>query len=164
MPELPTILCASDLSEASQTAFRFATALARDYGAKVVVLYVYPPPLNHAEAVDRARDPNFEAHLIETLRAQTPEHWGTVVEFRVVEGTPAEEIVKAARDCNLVVIGTHGRSGLRRVLMGSVAEEVLRKAPCPVLTVRAGLAPPPASPPAATTTTITSGNELGVGD
>ncbi len=164
MPELPTIVCASDLSEASQTAFRFAAALARDYGAKVVVLYVYPPPFNEAEAVDRARDPHFEASLIETLRSHTPAHPGTVVEFRVVPGTPAAEIVRVAREsqCNMLVIGTHGRSGLRRALLGSVAEEVLRNAPCPVLTVRAGIPPPPTTSTSAATTN--NGNELGGGD
>jgi nucleotide-binding universal stress UspA family protein len=61
------------------------------------------------------------------------------VRYLLVEGNPAAEILSAAREgnCDLIVMGTHGRTGLNRLLMGSVAEEVVRKAPCPVLTVRA---------------------------
>jgi hypothetical protein len=61
------------------------------------------------------------------------------VEYRLVEGEPVREILRAAREtaCDLIVTGTHGRSGLDRLLMGSVAEQLLRKAPCPVLTVKA---------------------------
>jgi nucleotide-binding universal stress UspA family protein len=63
------------------------------------------------------------------------------VEPAVREGDPAAEIVRAAEElpCSLTVIGTHGRTGLGRLLMGSVAEAVLRRAPCPVLTIRAAL-------------------------
>src|SRR5262249_59188485 len=60
------------------------------------------------------------------------------VEYLVREGDPVAEILRAARarDCDLIVMGTHGRTGLRRLLLGSVAEGVMRKAPCPVLTAR----------------------------
>ena len=63
---------------------------------------------------------------------------GIRVEAKLLEGVPAEQIVCMARrrDSDLIVIGTHGRTGLGRLLMGSVADRVLRFAPCPVLTVR----------------------------
>lgn len=163
MLQMQTILCPTDLSESSFAAFRLACALARDYGAKIIVLYVYPTPADGADMVDRARDTHFEEDILETIRAKIPTHLGVVVDFRVAEGPPAEVINSAARECDLVVIGTHGRGGLRRVLMGSVAEQVLRKAPCPVMTVRPETHVPAQSQP----TTVTTANEnveLGVGD
>ena len=64
---------------------------------------------------------------------------GMEVEYRVAEGEPAAEVIRQARllGANLIVMGTHGRTGLGRLLMGSVAEAVLRRAPCPVLTLKA---------------------------
>jgi len=163
MLKMRTILCPTDLSDSSFAAFRLACALARDYGAKIIVLYVYPTPADGADMVDRARDTHFEEDLVDTIRAKTPEHLGVVVDFRVAEGSPAEVILSVARECDLVVIGTHGRRGLRRVLMGSVAEQALREAPCPVMTVRPEMHIPAESLPA-TTTAATENVELGVGD
>jgi nucleotide-binding universal stress UspA family protein len=62
----------------------------------------------------------------------------TGIEYLLADGIPAEEIVKVASDrgCDLIVMGTHGRTGVGRLLLGSVAEEVMRKAPCPVLTLK----------------------------
>jgi nucleotide-binding universal stress UspA family protein len=72
------------------------------------------------------------------------------VEHRLEEGDPATEILRTARDCgcDLIVMGTHGRRGLSRLLTGSVAEQVMRKAPCPVVTVKTPF--PEASPVPAT--------------
>jgi nucleotide-binding universal stress UspA family protein len=66
------------------------------------------------------------------------------MEYHLEAGDPATEILRVAREvpCDLIVLGTHGRTGLTRLVLGSVAEEVLRKAPCSVLTVKA---PPPAA-------------------
>jgi nucleotide-binding universal stress UspA family protein len=74
-----------------------------------------------------------------------------LVERRLEEGDPIGEILRAAAEvpCDLIVMGTHGRTGLARLLMGSVAEEVVRKAPCPVVTVKTPFpvaTPTPASP------------------
>ena len=65
-----------------------------------------------------------------------PEDPRVKFEHKLADGEPAEQIVKAAAGMDLIVLGTHGTTGLARLLMGSVAETVLRKAPCPVLTVR----------------------------
>ena len=135
-----TILHPTDFSDRSDAAFHLACALARDYRARVVVLHVVPPPLNWAEEVarrppDSYRDQLWHEYL---LRRQAPDP-STPLEYRLEEGDPAEEILRVAEDtgCDLVVMGTHGRGGLRRLLMGSVAERVLRNAPRPVLTVTA---------------------------
>jgi nucleotide-binding universal stress UspA family protein len=136
MLEMRTILCPTDLSEPALAAFRMACALARDRGARVVVLHAYPTPANRADALDRARDPNFEADLVETLRAHAGQHLGVVVDYRVEEGDPVECILRSARGCDVLVMGTHGWTGIRRAMLGSVTEEVLRKAPCPVVAVR----------------------------
>jgi nucleotide-binding universal stress UspA family protein len=133
------ILHPTDFSSYSDHAFELACALARDYGARLVVLHVVaPPPVVFTEG-EVPPDPEFvrkdaEKHL-EQLRAPDPEQR---FERRLAEGQPVEEILKAIEDldADLVVLGTHGRTGLKRLLMGSVAEQVLRKAPCPVLTVK----------------------------
>jgi nucleotide-binding universal stress UspA family protein len=143
MPSIRTILHPTDLSANSQPAFHMACSLARDYGAELVVLYVYPPPVNGAEAVDRARDNEFAEDLREKLHELVPSERGVVIDYRVAEGSaPAEAILDLAKNCDLVVMGSHGRTGLRRMLMGSVAETVLRGAECPVITVRAGMKTP----------------------
>ncbi len=86
-------------------------------------------------------DHNSIREALEALRVP-----GVEVEYRLMEGEPGTTIVQAAREtgCDLIVMGTHGRGLLLRVLLGSVAEDVLRRAPCPVMTVKA-TAPIPAS-------------------
>jgi universal stress protein A len=142
MPVIHTILHPTDLSENSKNAFHLACALARDYGAELVVLNVFPPPLSGAEAVDRRRPDGIEEALMEKLRDWTAEEQSIQVEHRVEEGDAAKLILDTARTCDLVVMGTHGRTGLRRALLGSVAEKVLREARCPVVTVRSNVSVP----------------------
>jgi nucleotide-binding universal stress UspA family protein len=136
MPVIHSILHPTDLSETSQAAFRLACALARDYGAELIVLHVYPPPVNQAEAVDRGRDGDFENALWGKLRELAPDDKTVPVDHRLVQGDPAEVILNAARKCDLIVMGTHGRGLLRRAILGSVAEKVVREASCPVATIR----------------------------
>jgi universal stress protein A len=137
MMPIHTILCPSDFSDLSLGAFHLACSLARTHGSRVVVLHVYPPPLNHAEAIARDQPDGYEDSLwseIEKIKSDDP---SVPVEYGVIDGFAADEIVRSAREnaADLIVMGTHGRSGLRRALMGSVAEKVLRHAPCSVLTV-----------------------------
>jgi nucleotide-binding universal stress UspA family protein len=135
-----TILHPTDFSDRSGYAFWLACALARDYGARLIALHVWAAPtVVYAEGVI---PPNWEdlatAAQEQLDRLQVPE--GNVrAERRLEEGDAAEEILRVAQESNadLIVMGTHGRTGLGRLLMGSVAEEVVRKAPCPVLTVKA---------------------------
>lgn len=141
MLPIHAILHPTDFSERAGAAFRMACALARDHGARLVVLHVYPPPLSHGEVVARRQPNGFHEELWSALRRVQPREPGLNVEHWLIEGHAAAEILRAAAEhgCDLIVMGTHGRAGVARLLMGSVAEKVLRKAPCPVLTVKTPL-------------------------
>jgi universal stress protein A len=132
------ILHPTDFSERSGNAFRLACALARDHGAPLLVLHVQAPAVIYGEGLMAAVPPGYIEGLraqLEGVHAHDPR---VVLEHKLVEGDPAGEILRVAREtgCDLIVLGTHGRTGLRRLLMGSVAEEVVRKSSCPVLTVK----------------------------
>jgi nucleotide-binding universal stress UspA family protein len=135
-----TILHPTDFSGPSEIAFRMACALARDCGARLVVLHVAEFPANVYPEATRHDDPALRHPAlwakVRRLRPPSPE---VPVEHRLADGDAAEEVLRAARETgsDLVVMGTHGRTGLRHLLMGSVAERVVRQAPCPVLTVKA---------------------------
>jgi nucleotide-binding universal stress UspA family protein len=145
MKPVQTILHPTDFSERSGHAFRYACLLARDLGARLVVLHVLAPPpaafagelMSYVPPSDKTQD-----ELWGKLHQVVAEEPGVEVEHFLEEGMPAEVILRVAETtpCDLIVMGTHGRTGLGRVLMGSVAEEVVRKAPCPVLTLKMPLA------------------------
>ena len=133
------ILCPTDFSDSARPAFDLACALARDYRAALVVMHVAPPtpafaPDGIAIPVPVEGPDELRARLVQ-LHPVDP---GMEVEYHVAEGDAGEQLLKAARDtkADVIVMGTHGKSGLTRLLMGSVAESVMRHAPCPVLTVR----------------------------
>jgi nucleotide-binding universal stress UspA family protein len=149
MLPIHTILHPTDFSPQSECAFQVACALARDYGARLVLLHVKPLDIVYGEGYVLPPDPEpVRQELREQLERVRPAD-PTVSVWRILqEGDPATEILRTAEEtrCALLVMGTHGRTGLGRLLMGSVAEVVLRKAPCPVLTVKApvpGVAPVP---------------------
>jgi nucleotide-binding universal stress UspA family protein len=140
MSKIETILHPTDFSANSDCAFRLAGSLARDLGARLILLHVQPAAFSVAEQgvpVPVAPIGDRDA-LWSKLKAQRAKDPAVTVEYQLRLGDVAEEIVRFAEDpgCNLIVIGTHGRTGLGRLLMGSVAEQVLRRAPCPVLTVK----------------------------
>jgi nucleotide-binding universal stress UspA family protein len=138
-----TILHPTDFSERSAAAFRLACSLARDHGATLIVLHVASPDVYLADGMYIPLPPGHRLDLKRRLEALRPEGGDVRIEYRLVEGGPAPEILRVAAEepCDLVVMGTHGRTGLGRLLMGSVAELVVRKAPCPVLTVKEPFAP-----------------------
>ena len=129
------VLHPTDFSEASLAACEKAVDLARQCGAKLTVLHVYANPLM-AEGFAYVPDPRpeLERMLGDVANEELP--IAVARELRV--GAPAETIVEFAREhnCDLIVMGTHGRTGLSHLLMGSVAENVVRHAPCPVMVVR----------------------------
>jgi nucleotide-binding universal stress UspA family protein len=138
MVPIKTILHPTDFSEPSDIAFRLACSLARDHGGRVVVLHVIPSAgVVHGERVLPPRAFEHE-ELRDKLYAVKPPAPRVPVEYQLAEGDPVAEIVGVAREvpCDLIVMGTHGRTGLSRFIMGSVAEGVVRKAPCPVLTAK----------------------------
>jgi nucleotide-binding universal stress UspA family protein len=140
MTRIKTILHPTDFSRNANYAFRLACALARDYGAKLMLLYVRPlPVVPPTEIVTLPAEPaEYHDVMREKLEGLRAEDYGVAVERYRLVGDEAEEIIRLAENtgCDLIVMGTHGRSGLSRLLMGSVAEMVVRKAPCPVLTVK----------------------------
>jgi nucleotide-binding universal stress UspA family protein len=144
MLPINNILVPTDFSERALGAFHLAAALARDHRAALTVLHVREmPALPFAEfgAVPPVDLPTRE-ELLEKLSSFEPADESIHVEFVVADGEPGEEIVRVAqeRHCDLIVMGTHGRTGLGRLLLGSVAERVMRRAPCPVLTLKAHVA------------------------
>jgi nucleotide-binding universal stress UspA family protein len=140
MLPIKTILHPTDFSEPSDSAFRLACGLARDHGSRLVVLHVVPPPQSHGEEVARRQGAGYHHDLWEMLERVRPEDAAVAVERRLEDGLPAETILRVAREekADLIVLGTQGRTGLSRLVLGSVAEHVVRHAPCPVLTTNAG--------------------------
>jgi len=137
MQPINRILLATDFSEDSSHALEYAKEIARRFGAQLIVLHAdemlaVVPGSNLAEQ----RRSTAQAALDRTIKDLESKDLSAVSVLR--PGVPADEIVKMANDriVDLIVMGTHGRTGLESLLMGSVAEHVVRRAPCPVLTVR----------------------------
>jgi nucleotide-binding universal stress UspA family protein len=148
MLPLRLILHPTDFSPHSEAAAKLAFALARDYGARVLALHVVEPiVVGGAEGIAIPDSGAYEAEMRARLAEVRPSRTEVLVEHRLLLGSVAEEILRVAKEsqCGVIVLGTHGRTGLGRLLLGSVAEQVVRKAPCPVLTVKA---PPRAAAPA----------------
>ena len=151
MSPIQTILHPTDFSESSQYAFQTACSLAKDHQAVLILFHVVPPivaPL----LLEAAPNPRVSADSQECLKRwhfvwPEPQDPTVRVEHRVAEGEAPQEILRVAKTlkCDLIVMGTHGRTGLDRLLTGSVAEDVLRKSVCPVLVVRLprNATPPP---------------------
>jgi nucleotide-binding universal stress UspA family protein len=134
------IVFPTDFSSLSDAALAHATALARESQARLLIVHVQEPPLAYAggEMYYGVPEPD-TAEITRMLEAVVPTSSDVPYEHHLLTGDPAEGIVRLAAEQNadLIVMGTHGRTGLRRLLMGSVAEAVVRKAPCPVLTFKA---------------------------
>ena len=143
-PQFKNILVATDFSPASDHALEYARALARTFGGSMHVLHVVPDPVL-ASAWSEAYAYDLTA-LGERLRGEAERQLANCVRpildvavtTEAVIGSPADGIAFAAADrgADLIVMGTHGRRGFSHLVMGSVAERVVRTAPCPVLTVR----------------------------
>jgi len=144
MAEFKKILCAVDFSDQSPKLADYAKTLARCTGAKLLCVYVAPslsqyvgfhvPPSSIESFVGEivaGADTSMQTYL-ETHFA------GADAEGKVLVGYPAEEILNMAEDENvdLIIMGTHGRTGIDRILFGSVAEKVVKSSTCPVLTIR----------------------------
>src|SRR5574341_1130723 len=129
------ILFPTDFSDAARLAGTTAVDLAHQFGARLHVLHVVPPVTDPTPA-----PANLRAVAAELDRGLSPV---TVI----TSGLPARQIVAYARKnaIDLLVMGTHGRTGVTRALLGSVSEAVVRQAPCRVLTVPASVAAPPAA-------------------
>jgi nucleotide-binding universal stress UspA family protein len=134
-----SILVPTDFSATSEAALQYATEMALTLSARLYLMHVPGKTGEHFEA--NFPHGQFEAAARKGLSSfLTPEQIERLrPEYAVRVGTPAEEIVRYADFCDvdLIIMGTHGRTGVAHALMGSVAEQVVRAAPCPVLLVRA---------------------------
>lgn len=149
MLTLTRILCPTDFSDVSTKAEAYATALARRYNARLHLLHVDPP----TPIMSPYGEMPVDIRLFEEQRDQAEKDLATARERARAAGVPAEasirgghparEILAVADEfhADLVVIGTHGRGGVEHLLLGSVAEKVMRKAPCPVMVVPAATGP-----------------------
>jgi nucleotide-binding universal stress UspA family protein len=140
-----SILFATDFSPSSEHAFQYALSLARKFQSRLGIIHVINEPVDlrgfyvphisfdqlEAEIEQGARK------LMENFCARHVSDYPGVETF-VVPGLPYDEIIKKAQemDADLIVVGTHGRTGLDHVLFGSTAEKVVRKSPVPVMTIR----------------------------
>lgn len=138
MLPIRTILHPTDFTDQSRPAFHLACSLARDLGAELVVCHVAPPPAAGVINGVMVDAPNDELQAWADLVRVKPDDPRVRVTHRLLTGDPAAEILRLAGEvkAGLVVLGTHGRGALGRLLMGSVAEAVVRNAPCPVVTVK----------------------------
>ena len=135
------ILVPTDFSTTGRTALEMATSLARDRGATLLIMHVEEPPMAYGggEFYYGTEEPNRE-ELRRMLDEVLPSDASVACEHHLLVGPLAETIVELAENENveMIVMATHGRTGLTRLLMGSVAEQVVRKAKCPVLIVKVG--------------------------
>jgi len=142
-----TILAPTDLSPASEAAVRYACCLAAALGASVHVMHVLEDPFNAATGVDifmplpadyfTAVEEGARERLLASLSAEEQRQARVVMTTQF--GFPPQEILKRLHEephIDLVVMATHGRGGVSRLVMGSVADKIIRSAPCPVLTMR----------------------------
>jgi nucleotide-binding universal stress UspA family protein len=142
--EVQTILVPLDFSDNSKVVLEWAAHLAREHESKVVLFHAYHLPVEFQQLEGAYLPPDFWANVKaeaqqslgrfeEQLRAD-----GLTVRSVVREGYAATAIVDEAteQEVDLIVIGSHGLSGLKHLLLGSIAERVVQKAPCPVLTVK----------------------------
>src|SRR3954453_10801157 len=142
MLDIRQILCPIDYSEASARALEQAVMIARWFEARVTVLHVSAPPRAVARMATTAAavltaEPSFAAAALTGFVNAVP-HSGVAAEELVLEDLDAEGRIldtAASLPADMIVIGTHGRTGLGWLMIGSVTDHVLRRAPCPVLTV-----------------------------
>lgn len=135
MTQIKRILCPVDFSETSEKAFRVADGLAQRLQAELVLLHAFDIPATiDIPGQEHPADTELPARL-NAIRSSSLD----VALDRVLHAGPPGDVIcwlAQERGCDLIVMGTHGRTGVVRLLLGSVAEHVLRHARCPVLTVR----------------------------
>ena len=150
--QLKTILVPFDFSDYAEHAFAWAAGIAKDWNATIILLHalspipsVAPPDAMSLGALSQVDIPKMEAEMIaDTLQrlknvAEQQTAVSGQIEPKVIMSDPFWGICRTAEDehCDLIIMGSHGRTGLSHVFLGSVAERVVRHAVCPVLVVRA---------------------------
>ena len=147
MKDFKTILFATDFSESSDYAFQYAYALARKFEARLLLMHVINEPVDlRGFYVPHISFEKLEEEIEEGAKKMMEKFCRTHIrdfdnyETLIVPGIPYDEVIKKATEnsADLIVLGTHGRTGLDHVLFGSTAEKIVRKSPVPVMTIRIG--------------------------
>jgi len=145
MLSIRRILFPTDFSEPAEYAWQYALTFAQEFEAEVHLLHVVAPPPRLTEAYTVTFDPEgtVQALMVEAStsldgQVEAAKSRGLIFRREVRAGVDYREIIDYATkyDIDLIVMATHGRTGLAHVLLGSVAEKIVRKAPCPVLTIK----------------------------
>jgi nucleotide-binding universal stress UspA family protein len=146
MVEIKKILVPTDFSETSRYAFQYAIEFAKSFGAELEIVHViFDESQIVAFYLPQVTFQNLDQELEESAKKQMeqfidayPELKSIPHNVKLLKGTAFIEIINEAKEykADLIIIGTHGRTGLEHVLFGSTAEKVVRKAPCPVLTIK----------------------------
>ena len=147
-PVVERILVPTDFSECATAALEYALKIAGPLGAKIDLMHVWEAPIySGADSVVVRDEAGEHLTLLEYVRRQAEESLrryvagyharGLTVEAKLVAGDPLHVLERASHEHDLLVIGTHGRRAIARLLLGSLAERVLHVAACPVLIVRA---------------------------
>lgn len=145
MKDFTTILVAVDFSESSNNAFKLALNMANKYSAKLILLHVINEPVDlrgfYVPHISFEKlEEEIEQGAKKLMESFCRQHLGNYENYEtvIVPGLPYEKIIQQAQEltADLIILGTHGRTGLDHVLFGSTAEKVVRKSPLPVLTVR----------------------------
>jgi nucleotide-binding universal stress UspA family protein len=140
-----TILFATDFSESSEHAFRYALSLACKFESRLGIIHVINEPVDlrgfyvphiSFDKLEEEIEQGAKKMMDRFCRAHARDY--AKIETFVVPGIPYDEIIKKGSEigADLIVVGTHGRTGLDHVLFGSTAEKVVRKSPIPVITIR----------------------------
>ena len=141
------ILMGTDFSDCSKEALDYAVLLAKQFGAELYLLHVFDAPASFIPGVGSVAGPEVfewidelrqgERKRLDTLAEEIGQK-GVEVHSILKDGTPFREIPKAAKEtaADLIVLGTHGRTGFDRFMAGSVAERVVRRSPCPIFLVK----------------------------
>lgn len=145
MPQIKRIVVPVDFSEYSKRAFRYSIDFAQTFGAEMILVYVvepviYPADFSFGQVALPSMEHELQQRSQEQLAALIAKEVPQGVHARSVirSGKPFVEIIQLAKEeeADLIIIATHGHSGIEHVLFGSTAEKVVRKAPCPVLSIR----------------------------
>ena len=136
------IVFPTDFSHCSDAALEYATVLARETGATLFIVHAEEPPIVYDGGMYTGRLEPDHVELNRMLHEILPTDPTVACEHRLLVGerNTADQIVKFVKEeqADLIVLGTHGRTGVKRLLLGSVAEAIVRRAPCPVLVMKQG--------------------------